>query len=334
MPVGGEPVQPRTTPRAARPLVDAVPVEQLEEELDGLPGDRVLVDVPEEQVWVARAAEVPHILREIGRLREYTFRAVGEGTGREIDLDRFDEDYEHLFLWHKPTREIVGAYRLGRTDELLARKGLDGIYTATLFHYRRKLFESMGPTLEMGRSFIRPEHQKSYTPLMLLWRGIGRYVVRYPRYATLFGPVSISSEYTTVSQRMMVAFLKHNRFAHEWSRWVRPRRPFRQLPTRKPRPSLANLRTLEDVSAFIADIETDHKGVPVLLKQYLKLGGRLLGFNVDPDFSNVLDILIMVDLLRTDTRILGKYMGREGLATFLAHHRGREGGPSGRAHAG
>ena len=211
---------------------------------------------------------------------------------------------------------------VGRTDELLGRYGPSGLYTASLFELRPQLFRKIGPALEMGRSFVRPEHQKSYGPLVLLWKGIGRYVVRNPRYATLFGPVSISAEYTSASQRLMVAFLKQNRFAHPWSRYVRPRRPFRRLPSRKPRPRLANLQGLDDVSSFISEIESDHKGAPILLKQYLKLGGRLLGFNVDPDFSNVLDVLIMVDLRRTDPKILGRYMGRSGRDEFLRHHPG------------
>jgi putative hemolysin len=316
------PVQPRVTPEEALPVADAVPEPVLEEEIEGLPGDQLLYESEDEQVLVARAEQIPRALREIGRLREITFREVGEGTGREIDIDRFDADYEHLFIWNRARSQIVGAYRIGRTDELLGRYGPSGLYTASLFEFRPQLFRKIGPALEMGRSFVRPEHQKSYGPLVLLWKGIGRYVVRNPRYAALFGPVSISAEYTSASQRLMVAFLKQNRFAHPWSRYVRPRRPFRRLPSRKPRPRLANLRGLDDVSSFISEIESDHKGAPILLKQYLKLGGRLLGFNVDPDFSNVLDVLIMVDLRRTDPKILGRYMGRSGRDEFLRHHPG------------
>ena len=318
---GSAPIQPRLTPRAAKPIVPPTPAQALENELGRLPREQILVEGDDQAVWVAEADQIPKLLREIGRLREATFREVGEGTGREVDLDVFDPSYRHLFIWSRADRQIVGAYRLGMTDELLRAKGTAGLYTSTLFDFKPRLFDSMGPALEMGRSFIRSEYQKSYAGLMLLWKGIGRFVIQHPRYATLFGPVSISATYQSASQRLIVAFLEQNKYAHPWSKWVHPHAP----PVAGRRGSYplspANLENLDDVSSFIAEIEADQKGVPILLKQYLKLGGRLLGFNVDPEFSNVLDVLIMVDLRRTERKILQRYMGREGTAAFLAQQR-------------
>lgn len=313
---GPAPVQPRSTPASVEPLIEPVPADALAAEIEALPEDARMATGDGLQVWLAEADRVPGVLREIGRLREVTFRAVGEGTGRALDIDRHDPHYLHLFVWNPERREIVGAYRLGPTDRLLARFGKAGLYTSSLFQFRTKLFESMGPALEMGRSFIRPEYQRSYTGLLLLWKGIGAYVCREPRYATLFGPVSISAEYRGASQQLMVSFLSQNRFVHDWSRWVRPRTPFDDDPARVHASTLA---TLDDVSEFIREIEADQKGVPILLRQYLKLGGRLLGFNVDPAFSHVLDVLILVDLRETDPKILGRYMGRDAAAGFLAH---------------
>jgi putative hemolysin len=313
-------VQPRATPGAARPIVPAPPVEALVEEVERLPADRMLVDAGDEAVYVATEPEIPNLLREIGRQREITFREAGEGTGREIDLDEFDSSYRHLFIWNRVKRELVGAYRIGLTDELL-RSGSCGLYTSTLFHFKPRLFKAMGPALEMGRSFIRPEYQKSYAGLVLLWKGIGQFVVRNPRYTTLFGPVSISSSYRSASQRLMVSFLEQNKYAHEWSRWVRARIPVSTERTVPGRLHPSQLVNLEDVSSFIAEIEADHKGVPILLKQYLRLGGQLLGFNVDPQFSNVLDVLVMVDLRRTAPKILTRYMGRDGVSRFQAFQR-------------
>ncbi len=311
-------VQPRVTPADARPVVAARPGSVLKEELNRLPEKQRLIPGESESVYVAEAGQIPNMLQEIGRLREISFRAVGEGTGREIDLDRFDRSYMHLFVWNHKAEELVGAYRLGLTDELIRDHGPEGLYTATLFGYKPKLFEAMGPALELGRSFIRPEYQKSFSGLLLLWKGIARFVVEYPRYATLFGPVSISADYQSASQQLIVSFLEQNKFAHEWSRWIRPRTPCKPPRHGAYRLSPAHLQNLDDVSGFIAEIESDRKGVPILLKQYLKLGGRLLGFNVDPDFSDVLDVLIMVDLRRTKPAILGRYMGREGAARFTA----------------
>ncbi len=311
-------VQPRVTPEDARPVVPARPGSVLKEELNRLPAKQRLIPGENESVYVAEAAQIPNLLQEIGRLREISFRSVGEGTGREIDLDRFDRSYMHLFVWNHKAEELVGAYRLGLTDELIRDHGTEGLYTSTLFGYKPKLFEAMGPALELGRSFIRPEYQKSFSGLLLLWKGIGRFVVEYPRYSTLFGPVSISADYQSASQQLIVSFLEQNKFAHDWSRWIRPRTPCKPPRHGAYRLSPGHLQNLEDVSGFIAEIESDRKGVPILLKQYLKLGGRLLGFNVDPDFSDVLDVLIMVDLRRTKPAILGRYMGREGAARFKA----------------
>jgi len=303
-------------------VVDPVDPQELEREVDALPGAQLLVRDHERTVHFARAAQIPHVLREIGRLRELTFREVGEGTGKAIDLDKFDQSYVHLFVFDRRERSVVGAYRLGPTDELLA-SGLGGLYTSTLFQMRSELFDFTGPALEMGRSFVRSRYQKSAAGLFLLWRGIGQYVVERPQYRVLFGPVSISSAYAPVSRQIMVDFIEHGGHKHPLSRFVRPRHPFasrRHLSFESGLPTLRLLRTIDDVSEIVSDIEADQKGVPVLFKQYLKLGGKMLGFNVDPQFSGVLDGLVLVDLLETDPKILARYLGPEQAAAFLAHH--------------
>jgi putative hemolysin len=315
-------IQPRRTPSLAAPIVPPVGKGKLAAELATLPeGARLLVN-DDLEVYVAGAASIPNVLREIGRLREVTFRDVGEGTGRAIDLDAYDAAYLHLFIWNRAEREIVGAYRLGPTDELIPAAGVAALYTASLFKYDPKLFAAMGPALEMGRSWIRTEYQKSYLGLMLLWKGIGEFVGRHPRYATLFGPVSISAEYRSLSQRLIVAFLERNRKLTAWTQWVRPTNPFREAKRSGSTPGPAQLNDLEDVSTFISEIESDQKGVPILLKQYLRLDGRLLSYNVDPDFANVLDVLIVVDLRTTSTKALQRYMGRDNLKRFRAFHDG------------
>jgi putative hemolysin len=315
-------VQPRRTPPAAPPIVPAVDKDLLAAEVAALPHEARLVTADDLAVYVSRAARIPNVLREIGRLREVTFRDAGEGTGRAIDLDVFDAAYLHLFIWSEGDREIVGAYRLGPTDEILPASGVGGLYTASLFKFDPRLFAAMGPALEMGRSWIRTEHQKSYAGLMLLWKGIGELVGRQPRYATLFGPVSISAEYRSRSQQLIVAFLERNRRLAAWAPWVRPTNPFRE-PRGGGAPGPSQLADLEDVSTFISEIEADQKGVPVLLKQYLRLDGRLLSYNVDPEFANVLDVLILVDLRRSPEKALQRYMGRDNLARFRAYHADR-----------
>jgi len=266
-------------------------------------------------VFLAAAWEIPAILHEIGRLREITFRAVGEGTGREIDLDRFDASYLQLFLWDREAGCVAGGYRLGCTDVLLASGGPDALYTSTLFRFEQPFLDFLKPALELGRSFVTPEYQKSIHPLGLLWRGIGRFVAERPRYARLFGPVSISSDYTSRSMDLIVRFLRESRQDERISRWVHPLHPYGGLPDGadiSPR-----LQSIEEVSAAVSAAEPDRKGVPVLLRQYLKLNATLLEFNVDPDFSDVLDALVLVDLRQAPATVLTRYMGEAGYAAFM-----------------
>lgn len=319
---------PAGTPRggaAMMPVAEGLYPETLAQDIYLLPPECLLLETEDFAVYAARADQIPSVLHEIGRLREITFRAVGEGTGREMDLDRFDRYYLHLILWSRRKNELVGAYRVGKTDEILARYGKRGLYTSTLFRYRRKLLQRMGPALELGRSFIRAEYQRNYASLLLLWKGIGKLIIREPKYRHLFGPVSINNEYNTLSRQMLEVFLRANNFRTDWARYVKPRHhPARPSPHRwNPRVFQRSIRDPEEISELIAEIEKDRKGVPVLLKQYLKLGGKLLSFNVDPKFCDVLDGLIWVDLLDTDPRIIVRFIGREAAESFLRFH-GRE----------
>ena len=313
---------PRRTASVGEPVAEAQSVDRLQEEVDRLPAPQKLISQGDCEVYHASARQIPSILLEIGRLREITFRQVKEGTGCARDLDAFDQHYQHLFIWNREKRELVGAYRLGQTDLILRSHGPRGLYTTTLFAYRRKLLEKIGPALELGRSFVRIEYQKSFLPLLLLWKGVARYVARHPSYRYLFGPVSVSNEYQALSRHLMVAFLKKQHFLPDWARWVRPRRPLRADPLTalKVRQAQPVLVDLQEVDALIADIEPDLKGLPVLLRQYIRLGGKLLAFNVDQAFSDVLDGLILVDLAETDPTLLSKYMGAEECARFRAFH--------------
>jgi putative hemolysin len=261
-------------------------------------------------------------MREIGRLRERTFRAVGEGTGKPLDIDEYDAYYMHLFIWNGRTREIVGGYRLGRIDRIISMYGTKGIYTASLFHFKNQLLERLSPALEMGRSYIREEYQRKPNALPLLWRGIGEYVARHPQYRVLFGPVSISSDYKPLSRELMVQYLRNNSVDEDLKGYVRARRPPHACNMEKiDKNSLrTTIKDIEDISELVSDIETDRKGVPVLLRHYLKLNATILSFNVDKDFSNVIDGLIVVDLMRTEPKILRRFMGDEACVQFTERH--------------
>lgn len=290
----------------------------IEGEVEKLPSSRLLCETGDQRVYLAGAREIPKLLDQIGELREAAFRAVGEGTGGDRDLDEFDRHYLHLFSWNTKKREIIGSYRLGLTDEILRGPGVRGLYTSTLFNLSRDFLLEVHPAIELGRSFVRPEYQKSFSSLLMLWKGIGRFIAEHPRYRILFGPVSISNDYSPVSRRLMVEYLSRRRRDERLSRMVKPKRPFWQPPFG---PNLDWSVELDELSEIVGDIEFDGKGVPVLLKQYLKLGGRLLAFNVDPNFSRCLDGLIVVDLARTDRATLGRYMTPDGATRFLDYHR-------------
>ena len=299
----------------------SVPLALLKAEVEALPPDQLLCSSGGFRVLYARASQIPWCLEELGRLREISFRAAGEGTGRASDLDAFDAYYLHLFVWDAEANIIVGSYRLGLTDEILARYGKQGLYTHSLYKYGGRVLQSLNPAIEMGRSFVRAEYQRSYAGLLLLWRGIGCFIARNPRYAVLFGAVSISNSYDPASRQLIVDYLKANTIEADLARHVKSRRPFqRRKALARDAGEVAALTSIEDLSRVVAQIEPDAKGVPVLLKQYLKLGGRVLGFNADAQFSDALDGLMKVDLRNSERRVLERYMGTEGAAAFLAYH--------------
>ena len=305
---------------ALPPVAPAIPQALLKAEIECLPRVQQLVRSNQFVVLYARAPQIPWCLQEIGRLRELGFRAAGEGTGKASDVDLFDAYYVHLFVWDARADSIVGAYRLGLTDEILAHYGRRGLYTQSLFKYGSRLLCRLNPGIELGRSFVRLEYQRTFLPLLLLWRGIGRFLVLSPRYPILFGPVSISNSYSRLSRELMVEYLSLNNVEDELARHVRPRRPFRIGRSIGERCESATFRDIDDLSRAVEQIEGDRRGIPVLLRQYLKLGGRLLGFSTDGQFNEVLDGLIMVDLRASDPRLLARYMGEEGAATFLRYH--------------
>ncbi len=303
------------------PIVPEVDRCAVMRDLERIPAGQILCSSGDFRVAWARAAEIPSALQEIGRLREATFRDVGEGSGKSCDLDRFDDAYRHLICYHAGRREIVGAYRMGLSDELLSRGGVEQLYTSTLFRYGRELLNEMGPSIELGRSFVRAEYQREHAPLSLLWKGIATFVVRHPHYRVLFGPVSVSGRYRSITRELLIAFLQQCQETRLAS-LVAPRHP----PLRQRGRAWASLSvnvatlTLGAVDELVADLESDRRGMPVLLRQYMKLNAKLLGFNVDPEFSDVLDGLMMVDLPRANPALLARHMGQEAATAYVAHH--------------
>jgi len=320
------PLQPKPVFKKQETIQDEVPKALLHQDARNLPEKQCLLESGNFRVFYAKADQIVNIMQEIGRLRELSFRAVGEGTGRSVDLDSFDQFYDHLFLWDESTHKIVGAYRIGRCDEIISLRGIDGLYTNSLFYYSKAMMPILEKSLELGRAFVRPEYQKNYAPLWLLWKGIAQYVFHHKNYRFLLGPVSISSSYHVLSRHLMLTYLSHHYFDEELSRLVKARHPWRIKPS-APWDVQTLCHGVKDVDLFselILAIEKSERTIPVLLRHYIKIGAKVLGFNVDPHFSNVVDALILVDLTKIELSLLVKTMGRDKARRFLAEH-GNEG---------
>jgi putative hemolysin len=318
----GDLLAPKFRKKVQEPIVAPVPRSQLIKEIDALAEEHLLTSQKEFRVFLTTADRSPGIMREIGRLREASFRDVGEGSGKCLDIDRFDAHYLQLFLWNADTVEIVGAYRMACTDAVIAERGLQGLYSSTLFHYDPRFLSHMGNALELGRSFIRTEYQKKFGCLAILWRGIGAYVARNRTYRYLFGPVSISQNYHTISKNLMVAFLKNHSLDARLAPLVKPKQPVKisNVINGKAPFAIIENEAIDGISMLVSEIEQDQKGVPTLIKHYLKLNGKFLGFNLDRTFSNVIDGLVVVDLLKTDLKLAQRFMGESGARAFYAHH--------------
>ena len=249
--------------------------------------------------YCAPSSRIPLAMREIGRLRELTFRAVAEGTNQAIDLDEYDLYYQHLFLWHEESGCIAGAYRIGDGEKILKRYGHRGFYTASLFRFARGFHPYLGQSLELGRSFVPVEFQKHRLPLFLLWKGILAEVARHPNCRYLIGPVSISAAYNPLSRWLMMAYIERNAADEDLRGLVTPRNPYRPKVRGAQDPEALIENIVDDIrklDSIVSDIEPEHAPIPVLLKRYLAQNARILAFNHDPKFNDALDGFMVLDL--------------------------------------
>ena len=293
----------------------------IEKEIASLHESACMIKGDKISVYCAEAWQIPWTLLEIGRLREETFREVGEGTGKSVDTDEFDQYYLHMFMWDAENKKIAGAYRIGRTDKIMNSLGVQGLYASTLFKIKRELIDRISPALEMGRSFVASQYQKKRSTLAILWRGIGEYLNLNPHYRVLYGPVSISAQYNSISKDLMVQFLMERKTSEELAKFVKAKNPPKvSMKSVDIKALMEGAADIDHVSALVSEVEIDNKGIPTLLKHYLKLDGELLAFNVDNEFGSCIDGLIMVDLLKTDPKLLKSYMGEKQTIEYRKYH--------------
>ena len=287
-------------------IIDAVPVKKIQREIRSIEKEFTLFTLKNYSVYCAPSSRIPEILTEIGRLREITFREVGEGTNREIDIDEYDFYYNQLFIWDNDETRLVGAYRIGPGKEIIAQYGKQGFYISTLFGLDDELVPVLSESLELGRSFVVSDYQRKPLPLFMLWKGILYFLLKNPEYRYLIGPASISNNYSIISKELMVRFFTKYHFDKKLAASVFPRNEFK--PSRNNSMVKTLLESTENnvelLDKTVSDLEEQNFGIPVLLKKYIQLNAKILGFNVDPDFNDSLDGLIHLDVFKIPLQVI------------------------------
>jgi len=258
--------------------------------------DKRLLGSKNYEVFLAKKEIIPNILNEIGRLREITFREIGEGTNNAVDLDKFDDYYYHLFLWDNEAKKIAGAYRMGMGAEIFEKYGIDGFYLQDLFRFEPELHSMMRQSIEMGRAFIIKEYQQKPMPLFLLWKGIVHCTLRFSEHKYLIGGVSISNKFSNFSKSLMIEFMKSNYYDPYVAQFIRPKKEFKVKLNDADKDFVFD-ESKADMNKFdkiIDEIEPGSLRMPVLIKKYIKQNARVIAFNVDPLFNNAVDGLMYI----------------------------------------
>ncbi len=284
-------------PKPPKQIVKPANHSEIIEEINALKeGDFRLLQSKNYQVFLTTAEKIPNILHEIGRLREITFREVGEGTNEAIDLDKYDQYYHHMFLWDDEAQMIAGAYRMGLGNGIYKKHGIEGFYLHELFRFEPELHGMMSQSIEMGRAFIISEYQQKPMPLFLLWKGIVHTTLRHPEHKYLIGGVSISNQFSDFSKSLMIEFMKSHYYDPYVAQYVHPKKEFKVKLKDADKDFVFN-ETEADLNKFdkiIDEVEPGSLRLPVLIKKYIKQNARVVAFNVDPLFNNSVDGLMYI----------------------------------------
>lgn len=284
--------------KVPEPVAEPVDPQLVAQEIEALPTEHKVAERGQFDVFVAPFQALPNTMFEIGRLRELTFRAAGEGTGKARDMDEHDLYYLQLIIWDRDKKQIAGGYRLGLGDRIFERFGANGFYTRSLFKMKPGFFPILQQSVELGRTYVPAEYQRHRLPLFLLWKGILHFLLAHPQYRYLLGPVSISKDYSEASKGIIVEFVRRFFYDKKLAALVAPRKAFRPKIKSVDTKLLAeNLRgEFDALENLIETIEPSHFKVPVLFRQYLRQNAKFIAFNVDPNFSNCLDGLMILDI--------------------------------------
>jgi len=269
----------------------------LRAEIEGLKKDHVILRTPPYILIACNLKDRPALRQELGRQREITFRQVGESTGLAYDIDSFDDYYQQLIIWDEANMRLVGGYRFGCGDMIFTKYGRRGFYINSFFDIDPAFDTYLPHCLELGRSFIIEDYQKKNLPLYLLWKGILAYMVKNPQYKYLIGPVSISRYYSDFSRMVLMEYAKRNFFHATFAKWFTPKTPFNPATIAPGKLEIEELKNATiDLEEVLDQLQPDHIQFPVLMKQYIRQNARFLGFNLDPNFNDALDGLMILDI--------------------------------------
>ena len=266
-------------------------------ELEAIREKSFLYSASDYDCYLADYEDIPNLMHEIARLREETFRAIGEGTGKSLDQDEFDKHFKQMILWDKVKQKIAGCYRLGIGSEIIPKFGIRGFYVSTLVNIDESFSDKLSHTIELGRSFVSLDYQKEVLPLMLLLRGLSDVVVRYPEINHFIGPVSISSWYPKFYLSLIARFVSENHSVEdELKGKVTPKTPFVPDYLKVDSDVLLknNINGVDKFDKFLFRLSNGEYRLPTLYKKYLKLNAKFLCFNVDHDFNDTLDSLLFL----------------------------------------
>lgn len=277
-------------------IAPAPDLSQLHQEVDELYSGNVILRAAPYVLIVCDLNNRPALRQELGRQREITFRLAGESTGQALDIDKYDEYYEQLIIWDESAKRIVGGYRYGAGDKIFKTYGREGFYIYSFFEIDPAFDEYFPYCLELGRSFIVADYQKKNLPLYLLWKGILACLLRNQQFKYLIGPVSISRFYSDHSRKVLMEYARKHLFHPEFSQWFHPRTPFDPILSSEQTSIGHNVEGHAEFKNMIDDIRPEHIEFPVLMKQYIRQNARFLGFNLDPNFNDALDGLMILDI--------------------------------------
>ena len=278
-------------------IIDETPLSEILADIENLrkKEGKMLFSNGEYEVYFTKFDEIPAMMREIGRQRELTFRAVGEGTNLPFDLDEYDKHYCHLILWDNAQQKIAGAYRMALGAEVMKNYGIKGFYTSSLFDFDQELQPFFRKIIEMGRAYITLEYQQKPLPLFLLWKGIVHVCLRNPEHKFLMGGVSISNGFSDFSKSLMIEFMRSHYYDAVVAQHVRPKNEYKvHLSERDKELFFEGVdNDLNKFDKLIDDFEPELR-LPVLIKKYIKQNAKVVAFNVDPNFNDAVDGLMYI----------------------------------------